>query len=437
MTTTSSDTQSRTRRTGLPWPALLALGTAVFITSLTETLPAGVLPGMSASLGTSSGAAGQAVTVYAGGTALTAIPLATATASVPRKPLLLGAMAVFLVANTLTAAAPGYLVLLAGRFLAGVAAGLAWAILAGHARRIAPAGMEGRAIAVAMTGIPVALSLGVPAGTLIGEQVGWRAAFGAVSLVTLAVIGWIGVSVPGVGQPVPGVGQPATEQADTATAQADTSRSNPAPEPAKSPLRQTLGVPGVAPIMATVTAFVLGHTMIYAYIAPYLQHAGLGSATDAVLLVFGVACLVSIWYVGRHVDRRLRTLMVTGAVLFTLATAALAVTTTHAIVWGAAVLWGLGWGGAPTLLQTAAGQAGMRHSSAAADTAQAILVTLWNAAMALGGIVGGLLLQKSGVTAVAVSAAALGAVGLLVVAGARHHTFRDTHTTPRPTPTRP
>lgn len=129
--------------------------------------------------------------------------------------------------------------------------------------------------------------------------------------------------------------------------------------------------------------------------------------------------------------------MVTGAVLFTLATAALAVTTTHAIVWGAAVLWGLGWGGAPTLLQTAAGQAGMRHSSAAADTAQAILVTLWNAAMALGGIVGGLLLQKSGVTAVAVSAAALGAVGLLVVAAARHHTFRDTHTTPRPTPTRP
>ncbi|MCQ4203349.1 MFS transporter [Streptomyces coelicoflavus] len=417
MTTTSSDTQSRARRSGLPWSALLALGTAVFITSLTETLPAGVLTEMSASLGTSSGATGQAVTVYAAGTALTAIPLATATASLPRKPLLLGAMAVFLVANTLTAAAPGYIVLLAGRFLAGVAAGLAWAILAGYARRIAPAGMEGRAIAVAMTGIPVALSLGVPAGTLIGEQVGWRAAFGAVSLATLAVIGWIGVSVPGVGQP--------------AIAQADTDRSDPAPESsANSPLRQTLAVPGVVPIMVTVTTFVLGHTIIYAYIAPYLQHAGLGSATDAVLLAFGVACLVSIWYVGRHVDRRLRTLTVTGAVLFTLATAALAVTTAHAVIWVAAVLWGLGWGGAPTLLQTAAGQAGMRHSSAAADTAQAVLVTLWNAAMALGGIIGGLLLQTSGATVVAVSAAALGAVSLLIVAGARHHAFRDTRATP-------
>ncbi|WP_333733764.1 MFS transporter, partial [Streptomyces sp. IBSBF 3010] len=201
MTTTPSEAERRTGQGGLPWPALLALSTAVFITSLTETLPAGVLPGMADSLDVGPGAAGQSVTVYAAGTALTAIPLARTTAPVPRKPLLLGTMAVFLVANTLTAVAPGYAVLLAARFLAGVAAGLAWAILAGYARRIAPAGSEGRAIAVAMTGIPVALSLGVPAGTLIGEQVGWRAAFGAVSLATLAVLGWIGASVPAVGRP--------------------------------------------------------------------------------------------------------------------------------------------------------------------------------------------------------------------------------------------
>lgn len=151
MTTT---TASQTRCEVLPWSALLALGTAVFITSLTETLPAGVLPQMTSSLGVSSGAAGQAVTMYAAGTALTAIPLAAATAGIRRKPLLLGATTVFLIANTLTAAAPGYAVLLIARFLAGVAAGLAWAILAGYARRIAPPGQEGRAIAIAMTGIP-------------------------------------------------------------------------------------------------------------------------------------------------------------------------------------------------------------------------------------------------------------------------------------------
>ncbi|WP_392957814.1 MFS transporter [Streptomyces sp. LN245] len=396
MTTT---TVSATRRDVLPWSALLALGTAVFITSLTETLPAGVLPQMSSALGVSSGAAGQTVTVYAAGTALTAIPLAAATAGIRRKPLLLGAMAVFLVANTLTAAAPGYAVLLLSRFLAGVAAGLAWALLAGYARRIAPPGQEGRAIAIAMTGIPLALSLGVPAGTLIGQQIGWRVSFAAVSVLTLAVLGWITFSVPAISQ-------------------AATTADRPKPT-----TRQTLRVPGVAAVMVVVVTFVLGHTVIYAYIAPYLWHAGLGTAADAILLAFGIACLAGIWYTGRHIDRRPRGLALTAATLFTLATAAFAATTAQAVVWVAAVAWGLGWGAAPTLLQTAAGHAGIRRGPAVADTAQAILVTLWNAAMALGGIIGGLLLQRVGVTADAVAAAGLGVLSLAVIALTRKHAF--------------
>ncbi|MGW2822699.1 MFS transporter [Streptomyces sp. NPDC001443] len=396
MTTT---TASPTRRDVLPWPALLALGTAVFITSLTETLPAGVLPQMSSSLGVSSGAAGQTVTVYAAGTALTAIPLAAATTGIRRKPLLLCAMTVFLVANTLTAAAPGYAILLVSRFLAGVAAGLAWAILAGYARRIAPPGQEGRAIAIAMTGIPLALSLGVPAGTLLGQQIGWRTSFAAVSAITLVVLTWITFSVPAVSRP-------------TTTAE----------EP-KPTTRQTLRVPGVTAVMVVVVTFVLGHTIIYAYIAPYLRHAGLTAAVDAILLAFGTACLVSIWYTGRHIDRHLRGLALTAAMLFTAATAAFATTTAQAVVWVAAVAWGLGWGGIPTLLQTAAGHAGMRHSPAIADTAQAILVTLWNVAMALGGIIGGILLQRVDTTADAVAAAALGVLSLTVIALTRKHAF--------------
>lgn len=395
MTTT---TPSRVRRTALPWPALLALGTAVFITSLTETLPAGVLPEISSALGVSAGAAGQAVTVYAAGTALTAVPLAAATASVPRKPLLLGAMTAFLVANTLTAVAPGYGVLLAARFLAGVAAGLAWAILAGLARSIAPAGLEGRAIAVTMAGIPLALSLGVPAGTLLGQHAGWRAAFGAVSVATLAAVAWILRSVP------------ATRRPETAKEE-------------KATVARTLRAPGVPAIMTVVVTFVLGHTIVHAYIAAYLRQAGLGASTDVILLLFGAACLAGIWYTGRRVDRHLSALVRTGAALFTLAATAFAVTTAPWAVVTAAVVWGLGWGGVPTLLQTAAGRAGLRHGQAVADTAQAVLVTLWNAAMMLGGIAGGLLIEGPGATSVAVAAALLGAASLLVTALARRHGF--------------
>lgn len=386
---TSTSTFPRANAT-LPWAALLALGTAVFITSLTETIPAGVLPHMASSLDITAGEAGQSVTAYAVGTALTAIPLVTATAHWARKPLLLGALLVFTVANTLTAIAPNYPVLLVSRVLAGVAAGLAWALLAGYARRIAPRGLEGRAIAVAMVGIPLALSLGVPAGTLIGQQIGWRVTFGAITGLTVIVMLWTLISVP----PVP--------------AASDTRHG-------RVTARTVLSVPGMAAIMAVVVTFVLGHTVIYAYVAPYLEHAGLGSSVDVVLLAFGAVCLVSIWYTGRRIDTALRHLTITAAVLFTVAVAAFSVTTATAVVWAAAVLWGLGWGGVPTLLQAAAGQLGGKHGPAAADAAQAILVTLWNAAMAGGGVIGGILLQGIDITAVPSAAAALGLLSLVVV----------------------
>lgn len=122
----------------LPLLALLALATAVFITSLTETLPAGLLPAMSADLRVSESATGQTVTVYAIGTALTAIPLTAATAAWRRKRLLLASMAGFALANTVTALSSVYELTMAARFVAGVAAGLAWALLAGYARRMAP-----------------------------------------------------------------------------------------------------------------------------------------------------------------------------------------------------------------------------------------------------------------------------------------------------------
>lgn len=108
-------------RRKLPLFALLALATAVFITSLTETLPAGLLPAMSRDLHVSESATGQTVTVYAIGTALTAIPLTAATAGWRRKKLLLAAMGGFALANTVTAVSSVYELTMAARFVAGVA----------------------------------------------------------------------------------------------------------------------------------------------------------------------------------------------------------------------------------------------------------------------------------------------------------------------------
>lgn len=377
----------------LPLPALLALATAVFVTSLTETLPAGLLPAMSADLGVGESAAGQTVTVYAVGTALTAIPLTAATARWSRKRLLLTAMAGFAAANTVTALSSAYALTMAARFVAGVAAGLAWALLAGYARRLAPPHLEGRAVAVAMAGIPLALSLGVPAGTFLGHAVNWQTAFLIMTGLTLLLLAWIAVLVPD---------QPGSERA------------------AGTPLRAVLRVPGVLPVLAVTLVFVLAHTILYTYIATLLDDLGLGSSTDTVLLVFGAASLLAIWVVGALIHRRLRALMVASTLLVAVAATGLALwADSTPVVYAAAALWGLGWGGVPTLLQTAAGDA----AGDAADAAQAALVTLWNAAMAAGGLLGGLLYNLIGADAFAWSALLLLVPVLAVVAAARRHGF--------------
>ncbi|WP_171171861.1 MFS transporter [Streptomyces sp. I05A-00742] len=377
----------------LPLLALLALATAVFITSLTETLPAGLLPAMSGDLGVSESATGQTITVYAIGTFLTAIPLTAATAGWRRKRLLLTSMAGFAVANTVTAVSSDYALTMVARAVAGVAAGLAWALLVGYARRMAPARLEGKAIAIAMAGIPVALSLGVPAGTFLGKALGWRVAFLAMTALTVVVLGWIAAAVPDH----PGQARGA-----------------------RTPMLGVLKVPGVTPALFVTTVFVLAHTILYAYIATFLDHLGMGGSADLVLLTFGIASLVSIWFVGAHIHRRLRALTIASALLVAVAAALFAVfSDSPALVYAAAALWGLGWGGVPTLLQTAAGEAG----GESADAAQAMLVTLWNVAMAGGGVVGGLLLDGLGHLSLPWSVLLLLVPVFAVVIGARVHGF--------------
>lgn len=122
----------------LPLAALLALALAGFVTILTEALPAGLLPQIGTGLGVSEALAGQLVTVYAIGSLLMAIPLMTITQGVRRRPLLLAAIVGFAVANTVTTFSTSYTLTLVARFLAGVAAGLLWALLAGYASRMVP-----------------------------------------------------------------------------------------------------------------------------------------------------------------------------------------------------------------------------------------------------------------------------------------------------------
>jgi len=390
-TTTTLGTGTKSVR--LPIASLLALALAGFVTILTEALPAGLLPQISAGLEVSEALAGQLVTVYAIGSLAAAIPITAATQGVRRRPLLLAAIAGFVLANTVTTFSSSYGLTMMARFLAGVSAGLLWALLAGYAARMVSAHQKGRAIAIAMVGTPLALSLGVPAGTFLGKLVGWRMCFGIMSGLALLLMVWVRVKVP-----------------DFAGQSAGKRRS----------LGHIFTVAGVRPVLFVVLVFVLAHNILYTYITPFLAAAGMVERTDLVLLVFGATSLMGIWIIGVLIDRHLRGLTLASTALFGLSALALgAAGDVPAAVYAAVAAWGLAFGGAATLFQTAIA----KTAGDAADVAQSMLVTAWNMAIAGGGIIGGVLLDYLGVAAFSPALLVLLMVTFVVVWAARQHGF--------------
>lgn len=359
--------QARGTPDHLPVGQLLAFTVAGFLAIMTENMPAGLLPQISSSLDVSEAIAGQTVTIYALGSVVAAIPVVTATRNWNRRPLFLFTVAGFLTFNTLTAVSGNYGLTLLARFVAGMSAGVVWGLVAGYARRLAPPHLQGRALAIVGVGQPVALSLGVPFGAWLGDISDWRAVFWIMSLIALLLLIWVRLTVPDF----PGQ----------------------APDK-RLPVGMVLLLPGVRPVLLVLFAWILAHNVLYTYIAPYLSGTGTGLRIDIILLVFGAASVVGIWGTGLLVDRHLRGVTLLSLTVFAAAAILLAIphgSPTLLLVGVAA--WGSTFGGAPTLLQTAIADAAGEH----ADVAQSIFVTIFNLAVAGGGLIGGLVIDDVGV----------------------------------------
>ncbi|MBR7635580.1 MFS transporter [Janthinobacterium lividum] len=378
----------------LPVLALLALAMTAFLALLSETLPAGLLPQIARDLHISEVMTGQLVTVYAIGSILTAIPLTALTSGWRRRNVLLLAIIGFLIFNTATALSPNYMVALASRFVTGMAAGLAWGLMAGYARRMVRVEQQGRAMAIAMIGTPLALSLGVPLGTLMGGVLGWRSIFGIMSGMAVVLVAWVLLAVPDY------PGQKNGERLS---------------------IRQVFMTPGVRPILAVIVAWMLAHNILYTYIAPFLAPSGLRPRVDLVLLVYGVGSLAGIWLVSQLIDRWLRPLVLGCIAAFALVMVALGLAMDSPIViYVSMAIWGITFGGAGTLLQTASADA----AGDGMDVAQAMVATIWNVAIAGGGLAGGMLLDGYGAASFPWAMLALLMVALTIAWRAHRHSFK-------------
>jgi DHA1 family inner membrane transport protein len=174
---------------------LLALAMGGFSIGTAEFATMGLLPLISGDLDVSIPDAGHAITGYALGVVVGAPLLTTIAARVNRRRLLLGLIIAFAVGNLLSAFAPSAGWLVAARFVAGLPHGAFFGVGAVMGAHVAGPGRRGQAVATMMAGLTIANIIGVPLSTVLGQELGWRAAFVAVGamgvLTMLALWAWL------------------------------------------------------------------------------------------------------------------------------------------------------------------------------------------------------------------------------------------------------
>lgn len=258
---------------------LIALAIGGFGIGLTEFVIMGLLPEVATDFGVSEAAAGWLISGYALAVVVGALGLTAATIRLPRKPVLMGLLVLFIAGNAVSAIAPSYELMMTGRVIAALCHGAFFGIGSVVAASLVAPEKAAGAIAIMFTGLTAANVLGVPFGTFIGQQFGWRATFWAITAIGVVALAGIAALVP------------------------NPKAAGPAPS-----LRRELGAFRSGQVWLSLAVTVLGFGGMFGaftYIAFTLTEVS-GFAATAVpwlLVLFGAGLVVGNWAGGRLADR--------------------------------------------------------------------------------------------------------------------------------------
>ncbi|MFJ4172587.1 MFS transporter [Microbacterium sp. NPDC089696] len=342
---------------------LIALAIGAFGIGLTEFVIMGLLPEVAADFGVTEATAGWLISGYALSVVVGALGLTAATTRLPRKPVLLGLVVLFILGNALTAVAPDYSVAMAGRIVAALCHGAFFGIGSVVAADLVAPEKKARAIAIMFTGLTAANVLGVPFGTFLGQQFGWRATFWVIS--GIGVLAFAGIAV-------------------LVTAPRDTG--------AQVSLRHELRAfrSGQVWLSLIVTALAFGGMFgAFTYIAYTLTGVS-GFDAGAVpwlLVLFGAGLVIGNWVGGRLADGAIdRTLLLfIGALLVVLVLFGLLAWSQPATIAILVVMGAFGFGTVPGLQSRI-----MRYAGRAPTLASGANIGAFNVGNALGAWAGGL-----------------------------------------------
>ncbi|WP_165949518.1 MFS transporter [Kribbella turkmenica] len=367
--------------------ALLMLAVSTFSYVTVEVLPIGLLTVMADDLGRSRSEVGLLVTGYAVVVVLASIPLVRLTHHLPRRPVLGSTLGVMALATTVATVAPTYEVLFAARLVTGLSQALFWAIAPPIATSLFPPQVRGRVVARLAIGTALAPVLGIPLGTWLGEQAGWRVPFAVMA--GLGAAACVGIACL----------LPAVEVRNGASGRG----SDP-------------DVRRYAVLIVASAVGVTGFLTFNTYVTPFLLDIT-GFSSDALgpmLLASGAGGMIGTLVAGRVLDRYpWGTVVVPFAVLAGALGGLFAVGSWKVPTVLLIALLGMAF----SAMAVAAQSRTLQVAPGSTDMASAGTSSAFNVGIAAGAFVGGALIDGPGVRSVALVGAVLAAAAALVMLG--------------------
>ncbi|SDX66145.1 Predicted arabinose efflux permease, MFS family [Pseudomonas syringae] len=368
------------------WWAVGSVSLGSFATVTTEFLPVGLLPDIARDLETTVSHAGLMMAVPGLLAAISAPSCIALFSHVDRKRLLLGLLSILLASNLIVALSEQFWLTLAGRVLLGFALGGFWTIAGSLGPRLRQ-GREGvKATAYVLAGVSIGTVAGIPAGTLIGEAFGWRAAFETAAVVTVVVGMLIATLLPAL------------------------------PGERSAGLNQMLSLAGEQKIRRMFAAALLiyvGHFAAYTYLAPFVQDAASikGQALGLLLFAFGLAAVAGNLAGGALAARNAPSSVLIMTVLMLGSLTLLLFVGIPWLLWPVILVWGFAFGMIPITTQIWCFDA----SNGRVEGVQALLVCVVNLSIGGGAFIGGLVSEGAGFSAAIVTGAVCAALSVATV----------------------
>ncbi len=372
------------------WLAVVALGVSAFSIVTSELAPVGMLSALANDLHQSQAGAGLAVTAYGWVAALAALLAGAIPARISRKALLIVLMLILAFSCLAATQSHTMQTFMTARMTGALAHGAFWALIGTVAVQLVPVDKLGLATSVIFAGVSAASVLGVPLSSFIADMVGWRQAFSAISLLSLAAAVALLWTLPTLA----------------------------APQPLR--LKVYVGIvknPLLLSLFGATACIISAHFAAFTYLEPLLtQTRGIPtSAMSALLLMSGLSGLLGNLIAGKLIDRHIRVLIMTSLLLSAGALGMLSIRGGSALpVWFVAVLLGV-WGAGMAIVFVGLQTWLLRSAGEATQPASAIYVAIFNAAIGTGALVGGLVSAKLGLSSLPLLAAVAMICGMALV----------------------